>query len=177
MCVCVCARACVSPRPASSPDRKTSRTALLFLRSFLSTAFLASFLSRGSQRVCVCVSYFFRCLSFVCRFCLQWPDKNCLTLCCVFALVCGRVCIPTTLPDQILSKQHPRATTSSKLPQGCSQNTVPSLWALLYSAHVWDGPEECSRCVGVGVWVSVAHWTDAVTVFAPAFKAIPSAPR
>ena len=34
-------------------DRKTSRTALLFLRSFLSTAFLASFLSRGSQRVCV----------------------------------------------------------------------------------------------------------------------------
>ena len=30
-------------------DRKTSRTALLFLRSFLSTAFLALFLSRGSQ--------------------------------------------------------------------------------------------------------------------------------
>ena len=45
MCVCVCV----------CTDRKTSRTALLFLRSFLSTAFLASFLSRGSQRVCVCV--------------------------------------------------------------------------------------------------------------------------
>ena len=45
----------MSPSPASSPDRKTSRIALLFLRSFLSTAFLALFLSRGSQRVCVCV--------------------------------------------------------------------------------------------------------------------------
>ena len=43
------------PSLSSSPDRKTSRTALLFLRSFLSTAFLALFLSRGSQRVCVCV--------------------------------------------------------------------------------------------------------------------------
>ena len=31
-------------------DRKTSRTALLCLRSLLSAAFLASFLSRGSQR-------------------------------------------------------------------------------------------------------------------------------
>ena len=41
------------PLPSSSSNRKTSRTALLFLRSFLSTAFLASFLSRGSQRVCV----------------------------------------------------------------------------------------------------------------------------
>ena len=31
-------------------------TALLFLRSFLSTAFLALFLSRRSQRVCLCES-------------------------------------------------------------------------------------------------------------------------
>ena len=47
------------PPSASSPDRKTSRTAPLFLRSFLSTAFLASFLSSGSQRVsaglCTCM--------------------------------------------------------------------------------------------------------------------------
>ena len=47
------------PSLSSSPDRKTSRTALLFLRSFLSTAFLALFLSRGSLSlsVCVCVSW------------------------------------------------------------------------------------------------------------------------
>ena len=45
----------MSPRPASSPNRKKSRTAVLFLRSFLSTAFLASFLSLSSQRVCVCM--------------------------------------------------------------------------------------------------------------------------
>ena len=46
----LCTARNMSPRRASLPDRKTSRTALLFLRSFLSTAFLALFLSRGSQR-------------------------------------------------------------------------------------------------------------------------------
>ena len=45
------------PSLLSSPDRKTSTTALLFLRSFLSAAFLALFLSRGSQCVCVCVCF------------------------------------------------------------------------------------------------------------------------
>ena len=50
VCVCVCVSECLF-----FFDRKTSRTALLFLRSFLSTAFLALFLSRGSQRVCVWV--------------------------------------------------------------------------------------------------------------------------
>ena len=54
--VCVCVCVCVSVSECLFFfDRKMSRTALLFLRSFLSTAFLASFLSRGSQRVCVCV--------------------------------------------------------------------------------------------------------------------------
>ena len=55
---CVCVRACVYLSVSECLfcfDRKTSRTALLFLRSFLSTAFLAPFLSRGSQRVCACV--------------------------------------------------------------------------------------------------------------------------
>ena len=49
------------PFLSSSPDRKTSKTALLFLRSFLSTAFLALFfvlVLRFSTcvcvRVCVC---------------------------------------------------------------------------------------------------------------------------
>ena len=45
----------ILPSVSSLPDRKTSRTALLFLRSFISTAFLALFLSRGSQHGCVCV--------------------------------------------------------------------------------------------------------------------------
>ena len=47
---CVCTDSCRT-LPRFLTDRKTSRTALLFLRSFLSTAFLALFLSRGSQRV------------------------------------------------------------------------------------------------------------------------------
>ena len=41
----------------SLPDRKTSRTALQFLRSFLQPLFFALFLSCGSQHVCVCVCY------------------------------------------------------------------------------------------------------------------------
>ena len=36
---------------STNRPKKTSRTALLFLRSFLSNAFLALFLSCGSQRV------------------------------------------------------------------------------------------------------------------------------
>ena len=40
---------------SSSKDRKTSGTAMLFWRSFLSTTFLALFLFHGSQHVCVCV--------------------------------------------------------------------------------------------------------------------------
>ena len=41
----------------SLPDRKTFRTALQFLRSFLQPLFFALFLSRSSQRVCVCVCW------------------------------------------------------------------------------------------------------------------------
>ena len=52
VCVCVCVRACVS-ECLFSFDRKTSRTALLFLRSFLSTAFLALFLFSWFS-LCVC---------------------------------------------------------------------------------------------------------------------------
>ena len=59
--VCVCGVTLSRTAFAHSlpTDRKTSRTALLFLRSFLSTAFLALFLSRGSQRVCVIASGLF----------------------------------------------------------------------------------------------------------------------
>ena len=71
VCVCVCVCVCVST------DRKTSRTALLFLRSFLSTAFLALFLSRGSQRVCVCVCV---CLSVFLSFCLSVFLSFCLSV-------------------------------------------------------------------------------------------------
>ena len=52
---CLCCRhgkLNILPSLSSSPDRKTSRTALLFLRSFISTAFLALFLF--SMCVCVC---------------------------------------------------------------------------------------------------------------------------
>ena len=70
------------PSLSSPPDRKTSRTALLSLRSFLSTAFLAFFLSRGSQRararVCVCV--------LVCGY-----------IVCVFLSVCPSLPPPPTL--------------------------------------------------------------------------------
>ena len=71
------------PSLSSSPDRKTSRTALLFLRSSLSTAFLALFLSRGSQRVCVCV-----------RVCVWRPGivqfaSNCMNGCCP---LCRPIC-------------------------------------------------------------------------------------
>ena len=50
----------------SLPDRKTSRTALRFLGSFLQPLFFALFLSRGSQHVCVCV-----CARMCVRACLM----------------------------------------------------------------------------------------------------------
>ena len=53
-CVCVCVCVCVSECPFFF-NRKTSRTALLFLRSFLPPLFLLCSCFCGSHCVCVCV--------------------------------------------------------------------------------------------------------------------------
>ena len=55
VCVCVCMCVCVFSECLFFFDRKTSRTALLSLRSFLSPIFLLCSCFCGSHCVCVCV--------------------------------------------------------------------------------------------------------------------------
>ena len=117
VCVCVCVCVCLGreqvyllcpalnmlPLHSSSLDGKTSRTALLFLRSFLSTAFLALFLSRGSQNVCVCVCV--TPIHFNQSNSIHYdtsPLYNIVRTVAMFGCVCVCVCVCVTIwPDEI----------------------------------------------------------------------------